>query len=151
MENIEIMEEVIGELKDASEAVDNAVETVKDKVKDEATKEVTTTTEEVEEAAEETPEEVAEETPEEVTEKTPEKVIEEVAEEIVDKVEKSKDGFTVILKEVASLKNMVKDVIRQINENDTKIKEVRAEIAELFFDGTTPTPEETEIDFTNLF
>ena len=143
MENIEIMEEVIGKLQNASEAVDNAVETVEDKVKDEATEEVTVTTEEVGEAAEKTPEEVAE--------KKPEEVVEKVAEKIVDKVEESKDEVTIILKEVASLKNMVKDAIKKINENDTKIKEVRGEIAELFFDGTVPKTDKNEIDLTNLF
>lgn len=135
MENIDAMEEVIEKLKDVSETVDDAVETVEDEVKDKATEEVTETTEEVEEAAEEAPEEVAE----------------EVAEETVDEVEKSKDEFTVVLKEVANLKKMVADVIKQMNKNDTKIKDVKAEIAELFFSGKAPTPEETEIDFTNLF
>lgn len=129
------MEEVIDKLKNVAEAVDDTVETVEGKVIDEATEEVTETTEEVEEAAEEAPKEVAE----------------EVAEETVDEVEKSKDEFTVVLKEVASLKKMVEDVVKQINKNDTKIKDVRAEIAELFFDGTATKPEDTKIDFTNLF
>ena len=135
MENTEIMEEVIDGLKDVAETVNDNVETVENKVTDEATEEVTETTEEVEEAAAEAPEEVAE----------------DVADETVGEVEKSKDEFTVVLKEVASLKKMVEDVIKQINKSDTKIKEVRAEIAELFFDGTATKPEDTEIDFTNLF
>ena len=135
MENTEIMEEVIDRLKDVSETVDDTVETVEDKVKDEATEEVTETTEEVEEAAGEAPEEVAE----------------EVAEETVDEVVESKDEVTIILKEVANIKNMVRDAIKKINENDIKIKEVRGEIAELFFDGTVPKTEKNEIDLTNLF